>query len=128
MLYEDTVILEKRRGIFKLALETGTPLVPVLSKGESDLCKAIDIPDILQDFLKPFDMCLPIPTWKTFTKIMGITQNPLKDPVFTVIGEPIEVQKIEEPSEQDIAELKTRYIESLKQMYKKEMGKELKVI
>lgn len=128
MLYEDTVILEKRRGIFKLALETGTPLVPVLSKGESELCKAIDIPDILQDFLKPFDMCLPIPTWKTFTKIMGITQNPLKDPVYTVIGEPIEVQKIEEPSEQQIAELKQKYIDSLKQMYKREMGRDLKVI
>jgi 2-acylglycerol O-acyltransferase 2 len=128
MLYEDTVILEKRRGIFKLALETGTPLVPVLSKGEAELCKAMKIPDIIQDTLKPFDACIPIPTWKTFTKIMGITQNPLKDPIYTVIGEPIQVQKIEEPSEQDIVELKQKYIEALKKMYKKEIGRDLKVI
>ena len=128
MLYEDTVILEKRRGIFKLALETGTSLVPVLSKGEAELCKASKLPEWIQGFLKPFDACIPIPTWKSFTKIMGITQNPLKDPVYTVIGEPIEVQKIEEPSEQDIAELKQKYIDSLKQMYKKELGKNLKLI
>jgi len=128
MLYEDTAILERRRGIFKLALETGTPLVPVISKGESDLTKIVELDDWLQDFLKPYDACIPIPTWKSFTKIMGLTQNPLKDPVFTVIGEPIEVQKIEEPSEQDILELKKKYIDSLKKMYKKEMGKELKII
>jgi hypothetical protein len=128
MLYEDTAILEKRRGIFKLALETGTPLVPVLSKGEAELCKATHIPDIIQEAMKPFDACIAIPTWKTFTKIMGMTQNPLKDPIYTIIGDPIEVQKIEEPSEQDILDLKQKYIDSLKQMYKREMGRDLKII
>jgi 2-acylglycerol O-acyltransferase 2 len=128
MLYEDTVILEKRRGIFKLALETGTPLVPVLSKGEAELCKAMELPECIQELMKPLDACIPIPTWKSFMKIMGITQNPLKDPVYTVIGEPIEVQKIEEPSEQDIGYLKIIYIDSLKKMYKKELGRELNVI
>jgi 2-acylglycerol O-acyltransferase 2 len=128
MLYKDTVILEKRRGIFKLALETGTPLVPVLSKGEAELCKAIELPEWIQDFLKPLDMCIPIPTWKTFTRIMGITQNPLKDPIYSILGEPIYVEKIEEPSEQDITDLKQKYIEALTNMYKRELGKDLKVI
>ncbi len=128
MLYEDTAILEKRRGIFKLALETGTPLVPVLSKGESELSRIIQIPDIIQNFMKSFDACLPIPTWKSFTKILGICQNQLKDPVYTVIGDPIPVEKVEEPSEQQIEDLKQKYIEALSKMYKKEIGRDLKVI
>jgi len=128
MLYEDTAILEKRRGIFKLALETGTPLVPVLSKGETEISRVIQIPDWIQKSLKAYDACIPIPTWKTLMKIVGLLYNPLKDPVYTVIGEPIEVQKVDEPSEQQILDLKQKYIESLKQMYKKEMGKDLKII
>ena len=98
------------------------------NEAESELSKIIQIPQWVQDFLKPFDACIPIPTWKSFMKIAAIAQNPLKDPVYTVIGEPIEVQKIEEPSEQDILDLKQKYIDSLKQMYKREMGRDLKVI
>jgi hypothetical protein len=64
MLYEDTAILEKRRGIFKMALETGTPLVPIVSVNENSLCSIIDIPWI-QAKLKPYDMCVPIPTFKS---------------------------------------------------------------
>lgn len=128
MLYEDTTILEKRRGIFKLALETGIPLVPVLSKGEAELSRACKLPEWIQGAMKPFDMCIPIPTWKSFTKIMGICQNQLKDPVYTIIGDPIPVEKVEEPSEQQIEDLKQKYIDSLKKMYKKEIGRDLKVI
>jgi hypothetical protein len=128
MLYEDTTILRKRRGIFKLALETGTPLVPVLSKGEAELCKILKIDERIQDWFKPFDACLPIPTWKSFTRILGICQYPLKDPVYTIIGDPIPVEKVEEPNEQQIADLKQKYIEVLSKMYKKEIGRDLKII
>lgn len=127
MLYEDTVILEKRRGIFKLALETGTPLVPVLSK-DAELCNALELPEWIQEAMKPFDACIPIPTWKTFTRMLGISNNPLKDPIYSIIGEPILVEKIEGPSEQQIDNLRKKYIESLKQMYKKEIGVDLRVI
>jgi 2-acylglycerol O-acyltransferase 2 len=128
MLYKDTTILSKRRGIFKLSLETGVPLVPVLSKGEAELCKILELPECIQNFMKYFDACLPIPTLTSVIKFLGISKNPLKDSIYTVIGEPIEVQKVEEPSEQQILDLKQKYIESLKEMYKKEMGRDLKII
>ena len=128
MLYDHTVILKRRRGIFKMALETGTSLVPVLSKGEAELCKVVDLPEWVHEILEPYDACVPLPTWKTVSRFLGILQNPLKDPVLTSIGEPIQVEKIENPTEAQISDLRTRYIAALSVMYKKEIGRNLQVI
>jgi hypothetical protein len=126
MLYEDVAIVKRRRGIFKMALETGIPLVPVLSKGEEQ--KVVQLPKCIEDFFEPYDFCLPIPTWKTVTRFLGILRNPLKDTVYSVIGDPIPVEKIDQPSEEDIANLRSTYIEALETMYKKEIGRDLLVI
>jgi len=127
MLYEDTALLARRRGIFKMALETGTPLVPVISVGDTKLWEIVKIPDCIQDILEPYDICLPIPTLKSLWKSIGLLQSPLKDPILTVIGEPIPVEQVIEPSETQIAELRSKYIGSLKQLYKKETGKDLTI-
>lgn len=127
MLYEDTALLARRRGIFKMALETGTPLVPVISLGDTKLWEIVKIPDCIQDVLEPYDICLPIPTLKSLWKSISLLQNPLKDPIITIIGEPIEVKQAIEPNESQIAELRSKYIGSLKQMYKKETGKDLTI-
>lgn len=127
-LYEDTVILLRRRGIFKMALETGTPLVPIITKGQEQISKFIDLPKCIQDYLEPFDACFSIPTWKTFTRFLEILQNPLKDKIYSIVGEPIPVEKVEQPSEEDIAKLRYTYIEALETMYKKEIGRDLLVI
>jgi len=127
MLYEDTALLARRRGIFKMALETGTPLVPVISVGDTKLWEIVKIPDCIQDILEPYDICVPIPTLKSLWKSIGLLQNPLKDPILTVIGEPIAVQQVEIPTDAQIAELRSKYIGSLKQMYKKETGRDLTI-
>ena len=125
MLYEDTALLARRRGIFKMALETGTPLVPVISVGDTKLWEIVDIPNWIQDVLEPYDMCVPIPTLKSLWKSIGLLQNPLKDPIITVIGEPIHVEQVEIPTDAQITELRSKYTDTLKQMYKKETGKDL---
>ena len=128
MLYEDTTILARRRGIFKMALETGTSLVPLISRGEADLCKGVELPDWFQGALEPYDACIPVPTWKTLSRFLGISQNPLKDPILTVLGEPIKVDKIENPTEAQISNLRDRYIKALSVMYNKEIGRDLRII
>jgi len=128
MLYQDTVILARRRGIFKMALETGTSLVPVISRGEAELCKALELPEWIQGLLEPYDACIPIPTWKTVSRFLGILQNPLKDPIFTILGDPILVEKIENPTETQISDLRTKYIMTLVAIYEKEVGRELQII
>jgi len=114
------VFLKKRRGIFKLALETGTPLVPVISFGENKLYQPINVPKWIQDFLEPYDMCVPFPTLSSIIKWFGLFSKPLTEPVFTVVGEPVIVEKVENPSNSDIVRLRERYIDSLIAMYKKE--------
>jgi len=128
MLYEDTSLLLKRRGIFKIALETGIPLVPVIARGEHQIYNAIKLPECIQEFMGLFDAALPIPTFKSLMKFLGILHHPLKDPVFSVIGEPILVEKVERPTEQQISDLREKYIETIKAMYKKELGRELHIL
>ena len=121
MLYEDlTAILNKRRGIFKMALETGTPLVPVLSIGENELFSCIQIPKWIQDCLEPYDMCISIPSYKTFVKWYKLMIYPLKDPIVSVIGQPLSVNKIESPTKKNIDDLRDEYILHLKALCKKE--------
>jgi hypothetical protein len=127
-LYEDTAILLRRRGIFKMALETGTPLVPVITKGQEQLSTFIDLPKCIQDYLEPFDACFSIPTMKTISRFLGILRNPLKDKIYSILGDPIPVEKIEQPTEDDIVKLRTIYIDALETMYKKEIGRDLLVI
>jgi 2-acylglycerol O-acyltransferase 2 len=127
MLYPGSAIIGKRRGIFKMALETGTPLVPIVSVGEDELCQIVQIPSWIQDWFAPYDACICIPTLKSVIKLLYIFVRPLKDPVVSVMGEPIHVDKIEEPTEKDIADLRSRYIEGLKNLYKKETGKTLEI-
>ena len=127
MLYPGSAILSKRRGIFKMALETGASLVPIVSVGEDKLCQNIEFPSWIQDLLEPYDACICIPTMKSLVKLVSIFVRPLKDPVISVMGEPILVEKKEEPSEKDIADLRSRYIEALKKLYKKETGTELEI-
>ena len=125
MLYENTVLLSRRYGIFKMALETGTPLVPVVSADDSKLWKVMNIPQWIQAALEPYDVCIPIPTFKSIGKYFGILQSPLKDPIRSIIGEPIPVEKVEAPTDSDISALRSKYIEILKTMYKKETGIDL---
>jgi hypothetical protein len=127
MLYTNTTLIKKRKGIFKLALETGSSLVPVIIKGEEELNELVVLPGWIQELLKPYDICIPIPTLKTISTVLSLSIKPL-EPIYSIIGDPIPVEKVEEPSEQEIADLKQKYIEALKQMYKKEMGRDLKVI
>lgn len=128
MLYEDTIVISKRRGIFRMALETGTPLVPVVSAGESKVWELAKIPSWMHKLIEPYDACVAIPTYKSILRFLGLLQNPLKDPITTVIGKPIHVEKKESPTEDDICNLRSTYIVAIKELYKKEVGKELHIL
>ena len=113
-----TVVASTRKGVFKMAIETGTPIIPVLTYGENAVYRKMDtwISDIIEYFFK---ISIPIPTvasWKAWFKIY---KEPLENKIDTHIGEAIEVGKARTPTESEIVELRNRYIERLKELYVK---------
>ncbi len=118
---EMKVKILQRRGVFRLALETGTPLIPVLTYGENELYTLLKNPyfNRLQHYLQKWDLILPIPSWSSVKRWLGLCVGEVKHVLQTEIGEPVEVTKISVITEKDIDTLQSRYIEVLKKLYVK---------
>lgn len=115
------LVLKKRSGVFRLALTTGTPIVPILSYGENELFPSIRTPflDTLNEYLyKWFWIALPVTTWTAFSNWVRLYSHPLQ-PVVTHVGKPLHVEKVDEPSQKDIDSLRSRYIRRIKKLFKK---------
>lgn len=124
----------KRQGIFKMALETGTPLVPVLVYGENELYETLHTPwlDWIQEKLVPYALFLPIPTLTSCFNWLNLANNPLHTPVRTVVGAAIPVEKKEAVSEGDILKLREEYFDQLRKLYEQThpswYSKELEIV
>lgn len=117
--------ISRRRGIFKMALETGTALVPVLTYGENELYQPVDWGwlDALNRRLVPLGFCFPIPTLDSCLRWMRLTDRPFKTPVRTVIGPRLTVEKVVGPvGEAAVVELRERYFVALRELYAKTRG------
>lgn len=109
----------KRRGIFKMSLETGIPLVPVIVYGENEIYKMSDnkIFEYINNFTLKYNIYIPIPTLESFTKWLKLFFKPLNKPIKTYVGEPVHVIKNTNPTENDIINLREQYFSNLKQLY-----------
>lgn len=130
-LEEKTIkIFSKRKGIFRLALLNGTPIVPILSYGESEMFPQIKDPylDGLNQFLyETFKIAIPHTTVKALKNWLRLYYEPL-DTIPTYIGEPISVEKISIPTEKDIDQLRKKYIESVKKLFKETHPADYKLV
>jgi hypothetical protein len=117
---EMILVMKERIGIFKLALETGSDLVPVLVYGETKLFPPIksSIIDSINSFLySNFKLCIMLPSLTSLKNWFKIWRMPLKE-VKTFVGQPLKVDKKENPSLKDIQNLKTKYIARVEQLFK----------
>ncbi|XP_050997542.1 diacylglycerol O-acyltransferase 2-like protein 6 [Acomys russatus] len=136
--------LKNHKGFVKLALKTGAYLVPSYSFGENEVYNQTIFPEGTWQrfFQKHFQ--------KAGKKILGLNLCtfhgrgfipgswgflPFKQPITTVVGEPLPVPKINDPDEETVAkycELYTSAIRRLFDQYKVEYGfpetQELKII
>ncbi len=112
-------VISNRTGIFRMALETGSSLVPVITYGENELfspCRH-DVLDTMNTMLyNTFRIALPIPTWESLKNWVNLYKEPLK-PIDTFIGNAIPVTKIEHPTRANIEELRQTYIEEVKKLF-----------
>lgn len=112
-------IIKCRKGLFRLALETGTPLVPVLTYGEHELFPQVDsslLTTLNQWMYSQFGLYIPIPSFTSLLNWVQLSETPLP-PIRSVAGSPIPVEKVETPTQEQIEALKTTYCSALQKLF-----------
>jgi hypothetical protein len=115
------LVIKKRTGIFKIALETGIPIVPFLTYGETEIFPMSENNFLVQcnDFLYDhFRMRFPFPTLKSLNNWLKLSATPLKE-IKTYSGKPINVKKISNPTKNQIAKLRDIYISRVTELFEK---------
>ena len=110
------VVVKKRYGFFRIALATGSSIVPVYSSGENELFYQLDcgFTRLVNAWLvKNLGFFIPV--------YFGTGQSlfnpvPQRRAIITVIGEPIEVKRKSQPTSDDIERLKRLYIHGLEEI------------
>ena len=108
----DLVIL-KRKGFIKIALQTGAHLVPVIGFGENELFTRLTH-QIFDPIHAMFNATIRAAAPLFKGKNYGL---PARHPLVTVVGKPIFVKKNTKPSQQEIDELHQRYLDALLCLY-----------
>ena len=117
--YRITAIVKKRKGIFKIAIETGVPIIPVLSYGEQSVFKKDNTSIISKIVYNLTGIQWSLPDMDGIIKWMKIFKNPLDKKVVTYIGDPIEVGEARAPTSDDIHDLRNKYMDSLRALYQR---------
>jgi len=114
------ITIPKRNGIYRIALETGTPLVPVLTYGENERFPRGDhwIFDAINKWLySNFRVGIPFPSWTALQNWSELSYKSIK-PIHSYTGAPIEVSKVENPTDADIDALRKRYVSGVEVLFK----------
>jgi 1-acyl-sn-glycerol-3-phosphate acyltransferase len=125
------LILNRRKGFCRLALETGSCLVPVISFGENNTYLTVQNPkgSRLRGFqeyvLKTFLIGAPILMGRgIFNYSLGVL--PFRGPIVTVVGKPIDVQKVIKPTKERVEALHEVYKQELIKLFNENKEKYLK--
>jgi hypothetical protein len=105
--------IKKRSGIFKIAAETGTPLVPVITYGENELFPRSDnwVVEQMNAWLhSTFGLSIPVPSWTSLLHWFEVSYRPLK-PIPTYVGHPV--------TDKDPGVLKEKYIAAVQTLFDK---------
>lgn len=116
------IILKRRKGFVKLALMHGAPLVPVISFGETDVYDQVQNPEgsflrRAQEFCRRVTGIAPVALLGRglFQYSFGVV--PQRRPITTLVGTPIPIQKVPEPTEEQINELHQKFTEELTALF-----------
>jgi len=113
------LVIRKRKGIFKIALQTGSPIVPVLTYGENELFPETDNEFLLmlnEQLYSMFKIQLLFPSFSSVVNWIKIAKRPL-DTIHTYTGKPIYTKKVEEPTMKHIVALRNIYIRRIEELF-----------
>ncbi|CCW64362.1 unnamed protein product [Phytomonas sp. EM1] len=109
------LILRKRAGFVRIALQEGVPLVPVYGFGENDVFEHAEIADA--PVIKRVVAGVKRFTGVAIPMLKGARFLPRRRPITVVVGEPLELPKIEAPTDAEIDFWRERYIDALQNLY-----------
>uniref|UniRef100_A0A8C0WIG0 Acyltransferase n=1 Tax=Castor canadensis TaxID=51338 RepID=A0A8C0WIG0_CASCN len=116
-----TLLLKKRKGFIRLALIHGAALVPIFSFGENNLFNQVKnasgswLRRVQNRLQKIMGISLPLFHGRgIFQYSFGLM--PFRQPITTVVGKPIEVQKILQ-SEEEVDQMHQRYMKELYNLF-----------
>ncbi|CAH1792021.1 unnamed protein product [Owenia fusiformis] len=114
--------LKNRKGFVKMALRTGSSLVPVYSFGENDVFYQADNPkgsklrQFQEMFKRLFGFSPPLFHGRgVFNYSFGFL--PFRTPINTIVGKPIHTEKIAQPTSEDVDNYHKLYIEALSSLF-----------
>ncbi|KAF5307030.1 hypothetical protein FQR65_LT07173 [Abscondita terminalis] len=112
------IVLKRRKGFARVALKNGSPIVPVFSFGANDVYNYPQ--NRIRQFLEWLES-------RTGANLMisygqGIFHNwyggvPFIKPINTIVGEPIDVVKNDNPSREEIEELHAKFTNALIKLF-----------
>nr|AID16200.1 diacylglycerol acyltransferase type 2 [Ettlia oleoabundans] len=117
----ECIYLRKRHGFVRLALQAGAPLVPVFAFGQTDLysyCRLF--------FDWPRNL-IPRAQWTSIVRRLGYVPMivwgwmgsfmPKQVPMYIVVGKPIPVPTVEEPTQEQVEEYLQRFISEMERLF-----------
>ncbi|CAL8071300.1 unnamed protein product, partial [Calicophoron daubneyi] len=110
-----TLYLKRRFGIFKLALQTGSSLIPCLSFGDTKLYNIIRSKK--GTFMRKVEQL--IHSWTDVPMVLFYANGlaPYRKPIYAVVGAPIPCERVSNPTREQVAEVKLKYVEALRKMF-----------
>ena len=116
------ILVKRRKGFIKIALKHGTPLVPVFSFGETDIYDQLygsegSFLKSAQHYIRKTIGIAPIILMGRgfFQYSFGII--PRRKPITVVVGSPLELPKISEPTTEQIDEYHEKFIKHLVELF-----------
>lgn len=131
-MYPDTYrcVLKMRRGFVRIALQTGASLVPGISFGENNTYKMMDVTSKFWQRLG-FGYKQPDRLYRVFPNGRGLFQYsfgliPLRHPITTVIGAPIDLEKTPDPTTEQLNQIHQLFCTRLEELFEAHKSKYVK--
>jgi 1-acyl-sn-glycerol-3-phosphate acyltransferase len=113
---QEKIYLRKRKGFVKVALERGVPLVPIYYFGQTQLLQFVG-GRLISRISRALRTSLILYYGRYFLPI------PYQVPITMVVGEPIPVDRVAQPTEQQIDELHQRFMDEVVKLFDEYKGR-----